>query len=659
MNGIQNVKDFGAVGDGTTDDSGAIMKAYKSVPSPGGSIIFPPGTYAVTGQSLVIPSYVQVIFAEGAMLAPSGGCTVTINGHVTAHPMQHIFDGTGYNGPLSGAGTLGVSGDPLGNFFFVVTITNDGPPTHFTYSLNNGASCTPVVLAPGDLTYVVPGTGVTLTFTNQTYSKGDSWSWKSSAAVTLSSMAAAEFSVKWWGAVGDGKTADDHAIQRAIWAAAAPFVAVGSPPAGSTSVFLPPGVYRTKNSLLLPGCVSIRGSSRAAYKDPSLSILNNGTTIMVDHTGIGIVHSNGLVLIPNPQPPPKNNPWAGFGCAVIRDLTLSGSVHRVPERPLHEIEFVDVTTLAGIQFLCVNYSTIQDCNITGFQFGIVLDGAEVCSVQRCMMSNDPTIEKSYTRGGLYLTNGPTFNVNQVPGTTNVISIRDCQFNGGEVGLIDDGGGMLEISSCNFNAQSCYSIYMAGRACARVTTSDFESAPVHFDDKAYLPSLQTDQPYANGQSTAIMFSECSSLQIDIASLGTLDLYRNLMGVNKTTGFSVTGGQYAASITCHNNTPFKIDKPPTNGGLDVSGHPYNCQIRAGTKPPTPDPVAGSGYAFNVGDIVWNTAPSPGGYMGWVCTTAGRPPVDSQRVKLPGQAKSLPITKDEPGVPPIWNAFGEISK
>lgn len=26
------------------------------------------------------------------------------------------------------------------------------------------------------------------------------------------------------------------------------------------------------------------------------------------------------------------------------------------------------------------------------------------------------------------------------------------------------------------------------------------------------------------------------------------------------------------------------------------------------------------YNVGDLVWNTTPTAGGYIGWVCTTAG---------------------------------------
>jgi hypothetical protein len=33
----------------------------------------------------------------------------------------------------------------------------------------------------------------------------------------------------------------------------------------------------------------------------------------------------------------------------------------------------------------------------------------------------------------------------------------------------------------------------------------------------------------------------------------------------------------------------------------------------------PVSGD---YLVGDIVWNSAPSSGGFIGWVCTTAGSP-------------------------------------
>lgn len=43
---IVNVKDFGAVGDGTTDDSKALRDAFDAA-GPGGKVFFPPGTYRI------------------------------------------------------------------------------------------------------------------------------------------------------------------------------------------------------------------------------------------------------------------------------------------------------------------------------------------------------------------------------------------------------------------------------------------------------------------------------------------------------------------------------------------------------------------------------------------------------------------------------------
>jgi hypothetical protein len=51
-----NVKDYGAVGDGTTDDSNAVINAIAAaVAAGGGTIYFPTGTYRITSQ-LVIPN---------------------------------------------------------------------------------------------------------------------------------------------------------------------------------------------------------------------------------------------------------------------------------------------------------------------------------------------------------------------------------------------------------------------------------------------------------------------------------------------------------------------------------------------------------------------------------------------------------------------------
>jgi hypothetical protein len=36
----------------------------------------------------------------------------------------------------------------------------------------------------------------------------------------------------------------------------------------------------------------------------------------------------------------------------------------------------------------------------------------------------------------------------------------------------------------------------------------------------------------------------------------------------------------------------------------------------------PSASTDGTYQRGDIVWNTAPNTGGYIGWVCVTAGTP-------------------------------------
>jgi polygalacturonase len=53
---ILNVKLFGARGDGTTDDTGAIRRALNAASLSGGGLVhFPPGTYIISG-SISIPS---------------------------------------------------------------------------------------------------------------------------------------------------------------------------------------------------------------------------------------------------------------------------------------------------------------------------------------------------------------------------------------------------------------------------------------------------------------------------------------------------------------------------------------------------------------------------------------------------------------------------
>ncbi len=75
---IVSVRDFGAVGDGATDDTAAIQAAIDSLLTTGGMVWFPEGTYAVSSPIQVQTNGV-LLFGAGIsdMLATAAGSTVT------------------------------------------------------------------------------------------------------------------------------------------------------------------------------------------------------------------------------------------------------------------------------------------------------------------------------------------------------------------------------------------------------------------------------------------------------------------------------------------------------------------------------------------------------------------------------------------------------
>jgi hypothetical protein len=63
-NPVINVKAYGATGDGTTDDTTAIQAALDAVPSSGGTVLLPAGTYVITS-TLVIDKENTVLEGVG------------------------------------------------------------------------------------------------------------------------------------------------------------------------------------------------------------------------------------------------------------------------------------------------------------------------------------------------------------------------------------------------------------------------------------------------------------------------------------------------------------------------------------------------------------------------------------------------------------------
>jgi hypothetical protein len=75
---VANVKDFGAKGDGVTNDTAAIQAALNAVPAAGGTVFFPPGTYLVS-QSIAVQSNTR-LDGYGALISASSAWTYISGG---------------------------------------------------------------------------------------------------------------------------------------------------------------------------------------------------------------------------------------------------------------------------------------------------------------------------------------------------------------------------------------------------------------------------------------------------------------------------------------------------------------------------------------------------------------------------------------------------
>lgn len=91
----ENVKAWGALGDGSTDDYQAIQNCIDYVKTYGGSVYFPPGIYCIS-QKLRIGSFGVV--TEGVVLQGSGGTSKT---SATGHGSTWLkYTGTSDTGPI-------------------------------------------------------------------------------------------------------------------------------------------------------------------------------------------------------------------------------------------------------------------------------------------------------------------------------------------------------------------------------------------------------------------------------------------------------------------------------------------------------------------------------------------------------------------------------
>jgi hypothetical protein len=137
---VVSVKDFGAVGDGSTNDAAVIQSAIDSL-NTGGTLVFPPGSYRCNAGLTVAANNTQLVFESGARLSYatatqialtfSGSNCKLINAVIDA---PAVFDGT--NAAIT-YGNVKVTGE----FFSAQDcILNNVPRCGFWFSdVNNGA----------------------------------------------------------------------------------------------------------------------------------------------------------------------------------------------------------------------------------------------------------------------------------------------------------------------------------------------------------------------------------------------------------------------------------------------------------------------------------------------------------------------------------------
>lgn len=99
---VVSVKDHGALGDGTTDDTSAINAAVGSLPAAGGTLFFPPGNYLLNGSSTITLS--KPITVKGASPVASSiriGSSFTGTEAFTVTSDDVVFEGIEIRGNSS------------------------------------------------------------------------------------------------------------------------------------------------------------------------------------------------------------------------------------------------------------------------------------------------------------------------------------------------------------------------------------------------------------------------------------------------------------------------------------------------------------------------------------------------------------------------------
>lgn len=166
--------------------------------------------------------------------------------------------------------------------------------------------------------------------------------------------------------------------------------------------------------------------------------------------------------------------YTGNGSAFLDTHAINSSGRaEVTMRGLYIVGSGGASTGAGIELNAGGFAfyTIDACRVGGtFKFGVIGDGIEVASITNCIFENGVGVTGS---AHIWIVNGDDHRASQTLGFSNDIEIRNCQLNGADFGVIDDGGSSITITGNNFNANGI-GLWMAGRVSFVVLDNAFEN-----------------------------------------------------------------------------------------------------------------------------------------------------------------------------------------
>jgi hypothetical protein len=157
-------------------------------------------------------------------------------------------------------------------------------------------------------------------------------------------------------------------------------------------------------------------------------------------------------------------------------------------------------------------------------------------------------------------------------------------------------------------------------------------------------IETVAGGANYGTYAMQVLRCRGTQLDVLIAAAGQHARGLGILNSSTATSYPPNHLlTVRGRCSNTTSSDVYVEFAEGlyGIDISGLSYGTMASAetfrlghmlgtnyhckSTRAPIVDEGRGStvfGFQWAAGDVVFNSAPLPGGVLGWVCTTAGNP-------------------------------------